>query len=111
MLAYPLPLSARIEAVTLATLDIEGMSCAHCLNAVNRALAALPGVQVESVSLMTGEATVDFDPAAVTPERLVAAIRDTGYGAELPRAGATAEAAFESKDQERDLEAATLARK
>jgi Cu+-exporting ATPase len=92
-------------------IPVSGMTCAACSARVQRSLEQTPGVALASVNLMTGEATVDFDPAAVTPERLVAAIRDTGYGAELPRAGATAEAAFESKDQERDLEAATLARK
>ena len=30
-----------------ATLHIEGMSCGHCLNAVNRALSAVPGVRIE----------------------------------------------------------------
>jgi Cu+-exporting ATPase len=93
------------------TIPVSGMTCAACSARVQRSLEQTPGVTSASVNLMTGEATVDFDPAAVTPERLVAAIRDTGYGAELPRANATAEATFESQDQERGVEAATLARK
>jgi len=31
-----------------ATLHIEGMSCGQCLNAVNRALAALEGAVAEA---------------------------------------------------------------
>jgi len=30
--------------MTNLTLRIDGMSCGHCMNAVNRALAGLPGV-------------------------------------------------------------------
>ena len=36
------------------TLHITGMSCGHCLNAVNQALAALPGLAVESVRILRG---------------------------------------------------------
>jgi Cu+-exporting ATPase len=98
-------------AVASRIIPVSGMTCAACSARVQRSLEQTPGVASASVNLMTGEATVDFDPGAVTPERLVAAIRETGYGAELPRADATAEAAFEAQDQERDVEAAALARK
>ena len=33
------------------TLQIEGMSCSHCLNAVSRALVDLPGVEVQSLGI------------------------------------------------------------
>jgi copper chaperone len=62
-----------------ATLDIEGMSCGHCLNAVNRALAALPGVEVESVKI--GRADVRFDDAVTSPAQMEAAVGDAGYRA------------------------------
>jgi copper chaperone len=58
------------------TLHIEGMSCGHCLNAVNRALATQPGTTIESVQI--GRAIVD---TTIAPETLVAAIEDAGYRA------------------------------
>ena len=64
-----------------ATLDIEGMSCGHCLNAVNRALAGLPGVQVESVKM--GRADVRFDDAVTDAAGLEAAVRAAGYHAKV----------------------------
>jgi copper chaperone CopZ len=67
--------------VTQATLDIEGMSCAHCLNAVNRALAALAGVHVESVNI--GRAEVRFDETATDSARLEAAVAAAGYRAKV----------------------------
>ncbi|MGE5231913.1 MAG: cation transporter, partial [Deltaproteobacteria bacterium] len=93
------------------TIPVSGMTCAACSGRVQRSLEKTPGVASASVNLMTAEATVDFDPAAVAPEQLVAVIRETGYGADLPRADATAEAAFESQDEERSAEGAALWRR
>jgi copper chaperone CopZ len=61
------------------TLHIEGMSCGHCLNAVNRALAALPGVRIEAIRI--GRADVSYDETATTPAQLETAVTDAGYRA------------------------------
>jgi copper chaperone len=61
------------------TLNIEGMSCGHCLNAVNRALADLPGVEVDSLKM--GRADLRYDERAVEPSRIEAAVSDAGYRA------------------------------
>ena len=61
------------------TLHIEGMSCGHCLNAVHRALADLPGVEVDSVKM--GRADLRYDERAVEPSRIEAAVSDAGYRA------------------------------
>ena len=58
------------------TLHIEGMSCGHCLNAVNRALAELPGVEVDSVRI--GRAELRYDERSVDPGRIEAAVTDAG---------------------------------
>ena len=60
-------------------LEIDGMTCDHCVRAVTTALRALPGVQVEEVAI--GRATVDYDPARTTPEQVVEAVADEGYEA------------------------------
>jgi len=64
-----------------AVLHIDGMSCGHCLNAVNQALARVPGVQIESVRI--GRAEVSYDEGRVTPALLEAAVADAGYRATL----------------------------
>src|SRR5919112_3114469 len=66
------------------TIPVSGMHCAGCTSRVQQVLDDLPGVSAANVNLMTNSATVDFDPSTVTPDRLVEAIRKTGYGAELP---------------------------
>jgi Cu+-exporting ATPase len=69
------------------TFPVSGMTCAACQSFVERTLAQHAGVQKASVSLMLHSATVAFDPQAVQPEALVEAVRETGYGAELPKPG------------------------
>ena len=61
------------------TLHIEGMSCGHCLNAVNRALSALPGVDLDSVQI--GRASLRYDEAIVDPQTIENAVREAGYRA------------------------------
>ena len=62
-----------------ATLHIEGMSCGHCLNAVNRALSAVPGVKIDGVRI--GRADVTYDETTTQPSDLETAVADAGYRA------------------------------
>ena len=62
------------------TLRISGMSCGHCVSHVQRALASLDGVTVDSVSI--GEAHVHLDPARRTAADLTRAIEGAGYKVE-----------------------------
>jgi copper chaperone CopZ len=55
------------------------MSCGHCLNAVNRALSALPGVRIDAIRI--GRADVSYDEATTDLTRLEAAVADAGYKA------------------------------
>ena len=64
-----------------AVLHIDGMSCGHCLNAVNRALAEMPGVEVDTVRI--GRAEVRYDAGRVSAAQLEAAVADAGYRATL----------------------------
>lgn len=60
-------------------LEIEGMTCGHCVEAVRRALAAVPGVtQVVEVDRDKGTASVEGE---ARPEDLIAAIGEAGYTA------------------------------
>ncbi len=61
------------------TLHISGMSCGHCLNAVNQALGAVPGVEIDSVRM--GHADVRYDESRTSVDAITRAIADAGYGA------------------------------
>lgn len=60
-------------------LEIEGMSCEHCVAAVTEALGELPGVSVDAVRV--GTAQVSYDPGQVSPEQIALAVEDVGYAA------------------------------
>ena len=62
-------------------LTISGMTCMHCVAAVEKALAAVSGVdEVVEVVLEPGSATVKGSAPA---EALIAAVREAGYDASL----------------------------
>ncbi len=60
-------------------LDVEGMSCQHCVNRVQKAVSALPGVAGVKVSLDEKKVTVELDPTAVTERQIKEAIEEQGY--------------------------------
>ena len=62
-----------------ATLHIEGMSCGHCLNAVNRALSSVPGVRIDAVRI--GRADVSYDETTTAASDLENAVVEAGYRA------------------------------
>lgn len=93
------------------TIPVEGMTCAACQSAVQRALERQPGVHEASVNLLLRTAAVVFDPTVVDPPRLVAAIRDTGYDARLPDAARDEVAEQDARDREADREYRSLRRK
>lgn len=63
----------------MITLKIEGMSCQHCVKAVNEALAGVAGVEkVVDVNLEKGEARVEGNADV---QALIAAVEEEGYQA------------------------------
>ena len=58
------------------TLEIEGMSCVHCVRAVVTGLGGVPGITGADVTI--GRAVVDHGPH-VTIARLREAIEVAGY--------------------------------
>ncbi|WP_449255074.1 heavy metal translocating P-type ATPase [Bosea sp. (in: a-proteobacteria)] len=69
----------------LATLDmgVEGMSCASCVGRVERAIAAVPGVESVAVNLATERAHLTFakdgDRGGNVLKRVEEAVRQAGY--------------------------------
>ena len=64
----------------MTKLSIDGMTCQHCVKAVNEELAKVPGVTSVDVSLESNSATIEgqADNAA-----LVAAVAEAGYEARV----------------------------
>ena len=81
------PTSQTAASGASVTLRIEGMTCASCQVAVKTALERLDGVKDAKVSSADKRASVDYDPAKVTPQQLVDAVNKLGYEASLPSKG------------------------
>jgi copper chaperone CopZ len=55
-----------------------GRTCASCFRSVEKAIAAVPGVQAANVNLATGRATVSYsDPSALGA--VIEAVSRAGY--------------------------------
>lgn len=70
--------SPRLEHVSLV---IEDMDCPACAKATETRLKAVPGVQKAEVSFELKKAEIDYDPASVSIDQLIKAVRDAGYRA------------------------------
>src|SRR5437762_7820445 len=60
-------------------LPIEGMTCASCVNRIERFLKRTPGVEDAVVNLATEVATIHYLPDQVGRSELVGAIEAAGY--------------------------------
>jgi len=65
---------------------VEGMTCASCVNRIERYLRKTEGVVEASVNLATESASVRFDPAVVDLDGLRGAVEAAGYEARMDRA-------------------------
>ena len=81
------------------SLAIEGMTCASCVNRIERFLKKTDGVVDANVNLMTEVATVRFDPTETTRSDLVSAVEAAGYDVRTePTSNAAADAAITEVD-------------
>ncbi|MGH2401496.1 MAG: heavy metal translocating P-type ATPase [Candidatus Limnocylindria bacterium] len=67
------------EPATELTLPVVGMTCASCVNRIERFLSRADGVAEANVNLATERATVRFDPALIDRTGIVATIEAAGY--------------------------------
>lgn len=75
------PVDETPVTLTSTTLEIGGMTCAACETSVRRTLKKLHGVQM--VSFNKDRASVLYDPAKVTPQKITDAVNKLGFRASL----------------------------
>ncbi|TWT25856.1 copper chaperone CopZ [Planomicrobium sp. CPCC 101110] len=61
------------------TLKVQGMSCGHCVNAVESSVGELQGVSSVKVNLDQGEVTVEYDTSKTSLSEIQETIEDQGY--------------------------------
>lgn len=99
----------RVPVATIA-LPIQGMTCANCVNTIERTLnKKTPGVVEGEVNFATEQATVKYIPGAVNQAGLIAAIEKAGYRvlplteSSVAAAAAAKEAALEAEFHQQRL--------
>jgi copper chaperone len=66
-------------AVETQIFDVKGMSCNHCVNAVESAVKELKGIESVSVDLKSNKVSVAFDDSMVKLNQVKEAIEEAGY--------------------------------
>ncbi len=61
------------------TLNVSGMSCGHCVKAVEGSVGKLEGVNSVKVNLDAATVDIEFDSDSVTLEAIKETIDDQGY--------------------------------
>ncbi|MED6219598.1 hypothetical protein PIB30_037216 [Stylosanthes scabra] len=71
------------QEISVCRVRIKGMACTSCSESVEKALQMIDGVKKATVGLALEEAKVYFDPNLADANKIVEAIEDAGFGAEL----------------------------
>ncbi|WP_281352992.1 heavy metal translocating P-type ATPase [Allomesorhizobium camelthorni] len=87
-------------ATETVDLSIEGMSCASCVNRIETALKAVPGVTNAAVNLATARASVSVVSGATKLADLEAAVEKAGYAARGVAVGEPVDRGAEARERE-----------
>jgi copper chaperone len=68
-----------VTGVEKTMLNVEGMSCEHCVKAVEGSVSVLPGVTGVLVDLTGKTVSLQYDPAQTPLDKIKSEIEDQGY--------------------------------
>lgn len=66
----------------IKTLNVEGMSCSHCENSVEKSVGALEGINSIVVDLKGKKVTVEYNSEKVNLDTIKKTIEDLGFDVE-----------------------------
>ena len=61
------------------TLNVQGMSCGHCVKAVEGSVGALKGISSVKVDLKGAKVDIEFNEKEVSVDQMKETIEDQGY--------------------------------
>jgi copper chaperone len=64
------------------TFKVNGMSCGHCVTAIEGSVGELQGVKSVKVHLEAGNVDIEFNPSEVSLSQIKETIDDQGYDVE-----------------------------
>jgi len=89
-------------------LDIQGMTCASCVNHVEKGILKTSGIDMAAVNLATEKATVSYNPKQASIDDILKSIEDAGYSAAVADEAETGEADARKKQVEKRLRLHTI---
>ena len=107
----PIPSSKQIANAETTSFNIEGMTCAvGCAKTIENKLVGLDGIQKATVNFETKTATIEYNAAVQTPEKLVEFVEAIADGKtyKVSNVKSSADKAMlyqEKQDQEKDKKA------
>ena len=79
----PLPSVSKSIPAAVAVLNVDGMMCAGCVQAVETQLRQCEGVDTAAVNLVTNAAAVQYQAELVDPDRLATVLTDAGFPSQV----------------------------
>ncbi|MED3790029.1 copper chaperone CopZ [Peribacillus frigoritolerans] len=61
------------------TLNVQGMSCGHCVNSIEGSVGQLEGINQVNVKLNDAQVEVTFNESQVSLDKIKETIEDQGY--------------------------------
>ena len=61
------------------TLSVPDISCQHCVQTINKALGAMPGVETVRTDIQSKTVSLCYDPGQVSMDTIEATLDDAGY--------------------------------
>ena len=97
---------SQVEKVAKQKFNITGMTCSACSAHVEKAVNKLEGVKTASVNLLANSMAAEYDENVISPEDIIAAVIQSGYGVSLTeKAGVKAQAASREDTMAQELAA------
>lgn len=75
--------NSRSDGLEQADLRVDGMTCASCVSTIESFFGGLPGISSIRVNLLSGRATVSFDPGVIPRDEVEASFSEIGFEAKL----------------------------
>ncbi|MEL6231060.1 MAG: heavy metal translocating P-type ATPase [Cyanobacteria bacterium J06627_3] len=77
------PPASAVTPPAVAVLNVDGMMCAGCVNAVETQLRECDGVEVATVNLVTKAAAVQYQADRIQPQQLATVLTEAGFPSQL----------------------------
>ncbi|MDN5830612.1 MAG: heavy metal translocating P-type ATPase [Tetragenococcus halophilus] len=92
-----------LKNIASQSFDIEGMTCASCVQAIEKSVGKVDGVQEVAVNLATEKMNVSYDEDAINAGDIIKAVQDAGYQAAVESDKVSSDDADKKQKQMKDL--------